>query len=191
MRTFMFVAMAAIAAAATPALADCKSDLDAIFKAQLATPYRTEMTIKGPSQPMTVTAEVIYPDSFHMKAAQMETIMVKKKAWMKMGGTWQAMPAEAAAQFSAMINSGISKGVAAVKDVQCLGTQSYEGGSYDAYQFNTSGEMMGIQSTAKVTLYASDGLPAWLVVDGEAMGKKSVTVQKVTFDPSIKITPPK
>ena len=54
-----------------------------IFKAQLATPYRTEMTIKGPSQPMTVTAEVIYPDIFHMKAAQMETIMVKKKAWMK------------------------------------------------------------------------------------------------------------
>lgn len=190
MRTFMFAAMAALAAT-TPALADCKSDLDAIFKAQLATPYRTEMTIKGPSQPMTVTAEVIYPDSFHMKAAQMETIMVKKKAWMKMGGTWQAMPAEAAAQFSEMINSGISKGVAAVKDVQCLGTQSYEGGSYDAYQFKTSGEMMGIQSTASVTLYASDGLPAWLVVDGEAMGKKSVTVQKVTFDPSIKITPPK
>ncbi len=90
-----------------------------------------------------------------------------------------------------MINSGISKGIDSVKDVECLGSKDYEGGSYDAYLFHTAGEMMGIASTATVTLYASNGLPAWLVVDGEAMGKKSVTVQKVTFDPSITITPPK
>lgn len=190
MRTSLALAGLLIATA-TPALADCKAELDAVFKAQLATPYRTEMSVQSNGQPMKVTAEVIYPDSFHIKSDAMETVMVKKKAWMKMGGKWQAMPAETAAMMAQMIETGVSKGVAGVRDVECLGNQPFEGTAYEAYRFKTSGEMMGVASTAAVTLYATDGLPAWLVIDGEAMGQKSVTVQKVTFDPSITITPPK
>ncbi|MBL8791106.1 MAG: hypothetical protein JNM45_11435 [Rhizobiales bacterium] len=189
MRHILAVAACMLAAPA-PALADCTSELDAIFKAQLSTPYRTEMTVQANGAPMKVTADVIYPGSFHIKSDAMETIMLDKKAWMRMGGEWQAMPAEAAAMMAEMIETGVSKGVAGVRDVQCLGSQSYEGGTYDAYAFSTSGEMMGVKSTASVTLYAADGLPAWLVVSGEAMGTKSVTVQKVTFDPSITISPP-
>ncbi len=91
MRTSLALA-ALLIATATPAFADCKAELGAIFEAQLATPYRTEMTVQGAGAPMKVTAEVIYPDSYHMKAAQMETIMVKKKAWMKMAASGRPCP---------------------------------------------------------------------------------------------------
>lgn len=190
MRIPMF-AVVALSAAVSPALADCKADLSALLKAQTSTPYRVEMTSTANGQSNRMTAEVIFPDSFHIKADGMEMVMVNQKAWMNAGGTWQAMPAEAGASISSMIASGVSKGIEAVKDVKCLGSQDYEGQSYEAYSFATSGEAMGISSTANVTLYAEGGMPAWLVVDGEAMGTKSVTVQKITPDPSISIKPPK
>jgi hypothetical protein len=189
MRSYI-IAAAMLAAAATPVLADCKSDLDAILKAQLATPYRVEMTSTANGATTKVNAEVIFPGSFRIKADSMEMVMVGKKTWMNMGGAWQAMPPEAAAMMAQMIESGVSKGIAGVKNVECLGSKDYEGSSFDAYSFSTSGEAMGISSTADVTLYATDGMPAWLVVDGEAMGTKSTTVQKITFDPSITISPP-
>lgn len=180
-----------VSATVTPSLADCKADLAAVLKAQTSTPYRVEMTSTANGQSKRMTAEVVFPGSFHIKADGMEMVMVKKKAWMKAGGTWQAMPAEAGAMMSSMIESGVSKGIDAVKNVQCLGSQDYEGQSYDAYRFASSGEAMGISSTAEVTLYANGDMPAWVVVDGEAMGTRSVTVQKITPDPSITIKPPK
>lgn len=190
MRTVLATAAVTLIAA-SPAVADCASDLDAILKAQIATPYRVEMTTTANGTTTKAEGEVIFPGSFHMKAQGMEMLMVDKKAWMNMGGTWQEMPADAAKMMSSMIENGISKGIAGVKDVQCLGSEDYEGSSYEAYSFATSGEMMGIQSTANVKLYATDdGVPAWLVLDGEAMGIKSTTVQKITMDPSITISPP-
>lgn len=177
--------------AASPALADCNAELDTILKASLATPYRVEMTSTANGNSTKIKGEVIYPDSFHIQTDSSDMVMVKKKVWMKLDGKWQAMPADAAAMMATMIENGVTKGIEAVKDAKCLGREDYEGQSYLAYSFSTSGEVMGIASTSAVKLYATDdGLPAWQVIEGEAMGTRSTTVQKITFDPSISITPP-
>lgn len=176
---------------AAPAFADCKADLNAILKAQLATPHHVEMKTTAGGKTTTAAGEVIFPDSFHITAEGMEMLMVKKKAWMKMGGSWQAMPPETGAMMASMIENGITKGIDAMKNVECLGSEDYEGASYQAYTYTTSGETMGITTSANVKLYATDdGVPAWLVLEGEAMGTKSTTVQKITMDPSITISPP-
>jgi hypothetical protein len=186
-------AAAALAAFSTSAFADCKADVAAIFEAyKSGGPFRVEMAATANGQTTKATAEVIMPDRFRVSSREMEMIMVKKKAWMKIGGSWQAMPGQAAAMMGNMIETGIAQGINDVKNVKCLGRKDYEGETYDAYSFTSTGEMMGIASTADVTMYMGDGaLPAWMVVDGEAMGTKSKTVQKITPDASITIKPPK
>jgi hypothetical protein len=190
MRVVAF-ALAAFIVSPGLAWADCTSDVSAIMEMQKTTSYRVEMTSEGAGAVTKTTADVVPPDRFHVKAQGMEMIMADGKAWMKMGGAWQQMPGEMAATMSQMINSGMDQGIAGLKNVSCLGSQDYEGESFETYSFETSGELSGISSKARVTMYVDDGnMPAWMVIDGEAMGMKSKTVQKITVDPSIEIKAP-
>jgi hypothetical protein len=172
--------------------ADCTSEIQAMMQAHLkAGPYHVTMDtdMEGASQKME--ADVILPNSFHMKAPQMEAVMLKQGTWMKMGGKWMAMPAAASNMMSQSIKTGMDTGMANLKNVQCLGSQQFEGKTYTGYAFDSSGEAMGIKASSHITAYETvDGLPAVMVIDGEAMGKKSKMVQHITYDPSITITPP-
>jgi hypothetical protein len=59
------------------------------------------------------------------------------------------------------------------------------------YNYEAKANFMGMDSFAKVAMYVnSDGKPEWMVVDGEAMGTKSMTTQKITYDDSIVIADP-
>jgi hypothetical protein len=181
-----------LASAAGLAHADCKADLAAVLDMhKTAGPYHASMTTTSAGRTTKAEADVILPDRFHVVSTDMEMIMVKKQAWMKMGGSWQAMPGEAASMMSGMIQSGMAKGISGASNITCLGAQSFQGSSYTGYAFDSTGSMMGIKATSHVTMYTADsGLPAWVVVDGKAMGKASKTVQKLIFKSSISIAPP-
>jgi hypothetical protein len=191
MKKFIFVA-ATMIAIATAANADCAAELQAIMQSHAtAGPYHVTMEQTTADKTRKIEADVILPSSFHMKMPEMETIMLKQGTWMKMGGKWQVMPGVASGALAKAVSTGMEKGMANVKNLQCLGTQSVEGKTYKAYDFDSSGEAMGIKATSHITLYRGDnGLPAIMIVEGEAMGHKSKTVQHVTYDPAITISPP-
>lgn len=175
------------------AQADCKSDIQGILKSMESSgPYRMEMAITSAGTESKMTAEVIMPDSMHMKGQGMEVVMTPNGVWMSQGGAMNKMPNEMKEQMQAMIRQGLNAGMQAVDATECLGATSFEGGSYNLYKYKADADFMGVKSKSNVEMYANaDGKPEWLVVDGEAMGIKSLTKQHIVFDSGITIVDPK
>jgi hypothetical protein len=176
-----------------PVLADCKADIQSMLQSlEAAGPYRMEMSMVSNGQTSIMSADVIMPHSMHMKGEGMEMLMTPNGVWMAQGGVMQKMPDAMKDQIQGMIRQGMNLGVQAVDKAECLGSTSYEGGTFDLFKYEAKANFMGIDSSAKVSMYVDDGgKPSWLVVNGEAMGTKSVTTQKITYDDSIKIADPK
>ena len=192
MRGIMLITLA-FGLLSTAANADCKADLQAVMQDHLkAGPYHADITIDSAGKTMKVSSDVILPDQFHMQMPQGEAIKTAKGVWMKIGGKWQAMPASVGKAIQGPIDQGIVDGLKNVKNLTCLGSQTYENQSLIGYEFDSTGESGGTKSTAHVVLYAdpATGLPAYIVISGEAKGKKSTTTQHITFDPGITISPP-
>jgi hypothetical protein len=192
MRDIILVALA-FGLLSTGANADCKADLQAVMADHLkAGPYHADITIDSGGSTLKVSSDVILPDQFHMRMPQAEAIKTSKGLWMKIGGKWQPMPASVAKAMQGPIDQGLAQGLKNVKNLNCLGAQTYENQSLAGYEFDSVGEIGGTKSTAHVVLYAdpATGLPAYIVVSGEAKGKKSTTTEHITFDPGITISPP-
>ena len=189
---FLFLTTAALCFSVTAARADCTTEIKAMMDAHIkAGPYHVTMETTMGAIGTKMQGEVILPSSFHMKSDKMEMVLLANGAWMKIGGKWMAMPAAMSTQVGASIKSNMDTSKMNLANVQCLGTQQVEGQSYTGYSFDSSAEVMGTKATSHITAYKnSNGLPAIMMIDGEAMGHKSKVVQHITHDPNIKISAP-
>jgi hypothetical protein len=189
---FIPLAAAASLVFAVQAKADCKSDIEAIMQAHLkAGPYHTSMDMVANGKTRKVETDVILPSSFHVKMPEMETIMLKQGTWMKMGSTWKAMPAAMSAMTGNMMQDAMAQGLKNASNFKCGSTADFDGQSYPVYEFDTSGEAMGIKATSHIQMFKGpNNLPVGMIVAGEAMGVKSVTTQHIKYDPAITINPP-
>jgi hypothetical protein len=176
----------------TVALADCKADIQSIMKSMETSPaYRVEITSTSSGSTTVMKGEVIMPHSMSIKSTEMSMVMTPNGVWMGKGKEMQKMPDGMRDQMQDIIKQGINFGTKAIEAEECVGATTYEGGSYVLYKYTAKGEVMGINSTSSVEMYAnSDGLPEWMVIDGEAMGVKSLTKQRITYDDSITIPDP-
>ena len=176
----------------TPAHADCLAEVQTIMQNHMkAGPYHVTMESDAGGAKRAMEIDAILPSSFHMKGPKMEFIMLKEGVWMNTGGKWMTMPAAMSGMVEQNIKIGIAAGMKAISNVQCEGAQPIEGQTLNKYEMDSSGQAMGLNVSTHVTMYASGkGLPQIMVVDGEAMGHKSHTVQHITYDPSITITAP-
>lgn len=178
---------------ATAAHADCKGDIQSILKAtENSGPYRVEITTEANGAVSIMKGEVILPHSLHIKIDAIEMLMTPNGVWMSQGGVLQKMPNAMKDQVSDMIRQGMNMGAKAVAAPECLGNSDFEGGTYQHYKYDASGDFMGIATKSIVDLYVDDyGKPIWMLIDGEAMGHKSKTKQHITYDDSIVIADPK
>lgn len=176
----------------TAAHADCTAEIKSMMDAHIkAGPYHVTIDMEMGAMKQKTEGDVILPSSFHMKSDRMESIMLANGAWMKMGGKWTSMPAALSAQVGASIKNNMDTSKMNLANVQCLGAQQIEGQTLTGYSFESSGEAMGVKSSSHITAYKNaNGLPAIMMIDGEAMGHKSKIVQHITYDPNIKISAP-
>jgi hypothetical protein len=194
---YLPLAAAFLLCASLPLHAECKDELKAMMQTHLnAGPYHVTMDQTSDQGSHKIEADVILPSSFHMVMPQMETVMVKEGTWMKANGKWMQLPGAAASKMtdtiSNAIKGGMDSGLDSVKNLQCLGPQPIEGQTLTAYSFDSSGAAMGLNVTSHIMAYKdAQGRPSIMIIDGEFMGHKSKTVQHITYDPNIKITPPK
>lgn len=188
----ILLAAALTVASAAVAQADCKSDIEAVMQAHLkAGPYHTSMEMVSGGKTRKIETDVILPSSFHMKMPEMETIMLKQGTWMKMGGSWKAMPAAMSAATGNMIQDAMAQGLKNAANFKCGSTAEFDGQSYPLYEFDSSGAAMGIKATSHIKMFkGANNLPVGMIVEGEAMGVKSVTTQHIKYDPAISINPP-
>ena len=189
---FLLIATSTLCLPATVAHADCTAEIKAMMDAHLkAGAYHTRIDMDMGAIKRKTEVDVILPSSFHMKSDQMESIVLANGAWMKVGGKWTAMPAAVSGQISSSIKDNMDTSKMNLSNVQCLGAQQMEGQTYTAYSFDSSAEVMSTKATSHITTYKnSNGLPAIMMIEGEAMGHKSKTMQHITYDPNIKISPP-
>ncbi len=177
---------------ASNAWADCKADLNTAWNnAMHGSPYHAETKVTSAGTNIEMMGNIIPPDQIDMQTPQGRMIMTKKGVWMQQGGKWTKMPDVMRKMIGGQVSVVSDQTMKNVSNLKCLGEKEFEGKSYTAYEFDTSGTAMGIKAQSHVTLYTEDGKIAVSVIDGEAMGQKSHTVQKITYDDSITITEPK
>lgn len=173
--------------------ADCKADLQNVIDGHLQSgPYHADITVTADGNTMKFSGDIILPDKFHMTMPQAEMIKTAEGMWMKMAGKWQALPASVAKTMQSPIDQSIAEGLKNVENLVCLGAQTYENQNLIGFEFDSHGEVGGSKGTAHTVMYVdpATNLPAWIVIDGEAMGRKSTTTQHITFDSGITISPP-
>jgi hypothetical protein len=177
---------------ASTAQADCAGDIQSIMKSmETSPPYRVEISSTAADQTTIIQGEVIMPHSMHINSPEMSMIMTPNGVWMGKGEALKKMPDAMRDQMQEMIKQGISLGMKAIDDPECMGPTEFEGGNFEHFKYTATGEMMGIQSTSTVDMYVNADLrPEWMVIDGEAMGVKSLTKQHITYDSSISIADP-
>jgi hypothetical protein len=178
--------------AATSAHADCKAEIDAILQTmQTAPPYRVDIETSSNGSSTKMQGKVILPDSFQMNGAGMNMILTPNGFWMGKDGQLKKSPPEAAEQMRSMMKQGMNLGLQAIEAPECVGTTSFEGADFQLYKYIAKGDFMGIKSTSSVEMYVNaKGLSEWMVIDGEAMGIKSVTKQRISYDDSVTIADP-
>jgi hypothetical protein len=186
------LAAAALLALSTTAQADCKTDIQTILKSlENSGPYSIEIKTESGGEKVEMTGKIILPDSVHMKSDAFEVVMTPNGVWMAQGGLLKKLPDNMREKIKGMVEQGMRLGAQAVDNAECVGSADFEGQSYALYKYDASIDLLGITSKSKVAMYVKDdGKPEWMLVDGEAMGFKSKTRQRITFDDSITISDP-
>ena len=181
--------------ATTPAHADPKADLLATAEAMgKVGKFKSSSTITGDDGKVFKTsAQVIWPDRFHIVTDQMEAIILPGKSYMKQPGqAWQVLPVDLSQMVAGFRAENMKQSMASTSNVKDLGTSEVNGHAVHGYEYDSSATVMGQTSKAhsKMWLDVATGLPVRQEVDGEAMGHKSHTVQDYDFTTPVKIEAP-
>lgn len=179
------------AAAAEPG--DPKSAILAAARKQATLAWRTDTTITTGGKVFTVTGEFAPPLSLHVLAniggQSTEMIMIDDKGWMKIGPLWTAAPASVAAMIRDNYGPGSADIESRITDVKYLGPELLDGSPTWVYTFKST--QANVSGDVKAWIEVARGLVVQQQIEGEAGGVKSVTLQKISYDPSITIEPPK
>jgi hypothetical protein len=190
------LALLILAAAQTGAKADCNDELKTILKRVLTSgPFHVDGKLSGQSRDTFLAADMIPPDAMHTymttDAKTIETIKIGPKLWIHEGKSWRQMPAA----YGAIANK-LSTGLEdiapdLIQGAKCLGEQTVDGSAYLAYGFKLNVEGGLFSATGMLYVDPKTNLLARQVIDGDIFGMKNHTEKRFTFDPSIKIEPPK
>ncbi|MGB0134477.1 hypothetical protein, partial [Dokdonella sp.] len=133
------------------------------------------------SQRMSVTTDAI------------SLIILPEGTWMRSGGgDWSKPPIDMSAMVKRLVPSTIEEVRAGTSNVKDLGMQSVDGQELRAISYDVNTKIMGIAvSSQNVAYLDASGHIVRSVSDGEAMGRKSHTVQTIRYDDSIRITAPR
>lgn len=191
-----FLGFLILAAMRTGAKADCNDELKDILKKALNSgPFHVDGKMSIKSRDSILSADMIPPDAMRTSITTdgktIEMIKIGSKFWTHDGKSWRQMP-EAFGAIAAKMTANLEN-VAPdfVQGAECLGEKTVDGTSYLAYGFKL--DMQGGLFTARGMLYVDPktNLLTRQVIDGDIFGIKNHTEKQFTFDPSIKIVPPK
>ncbi len=181
------------AVAAGDSRADARDDVLSAYRATYAGgKLRIRSEIDAGGRKMSQTVEIQLPDRYHIKSDQMEAIVLPSGSFMRPGGQWMRSPIDMGKMIQQFTEEGRKRSQDTISNVQDLGAESVDGHAAHAYSYDADGEAMGVKSKAhiKVWIDSAEQRILQMVVDGEAMGRKSTTTQHYEYDPSITITAP-
>ncbi len=121
--------------AASPAIADCRADVEAAFEKQrTASPgYRVVAEQMQDNGKVEITIDYMQPDRMYQKVvapnerAPIETIAVGKWAWGNMGSGWEELQPQFAQSVTAHAHSTLAEPAKAAGEFDCLGKVTVDG----------------------------------------------------------------
>lgn len=178
-----------------------RADLTADVKAQLLKAYegmvekskfRIHSQVTSKKKTYENHVEIEWPDRFHMRNDQSEFIVLPGATYMNQGGQWMKLPMDMSKMIQSMTPEAMKQGFGNLTHARDLGEGDVEGNAAHIYEYDTSGDVMGIHSEShvKVWIGKADGLVLRQEVQGKAMGMESTTVSTYEYDASIHIKAP-
>ncbi len=170
---------------AAPALADCKSEVDAALdKLRQSSAFRIETKIVNGEGSLTMSVDFAPPDRIHQTVAtaaaggEVELIVIGAKAWSNQGQGWAELPENFAAQVSKQLRDTVVERRKGELAYECLGEVEFERARYLAYRANlpgvptreapASGEAVAPRNVQTVYVDNATGLPKRNVVTSKA-----------------------
>lgn len=174
--------------------ADARVEISAAMH-QMAKPGNKFHTVginTSDGKTMKSSVDIIMPDHFHVISDRNEIIVIPEGSWMKHGDSWQKLPMDMSRMIGQFTPAALAEAEQNMTDAKFLGADTINGEKAKTYSYTTSVSMMGIKSTSNAKIWVSDnsGRVIHMESDGSAMNKTTHAVQDITYDNSIKITPP-
>jgi outer membrane lipoprotein-sorting protein len=180
MRPTVLAATLAALCFAAPASADPKQELaDAFRKAMANGSFISVINTEG-RRATQVEMRAILPDRFHMKTPDTEMIILPNGTWMNANGQWMQFPMNMSKMIEGYSARAVDEGMASLRDVRVIGTDTVEGCESTVYAYRTEGKFMGVESKsdAEAAVCGSTGMPV-RVVTRDRKGKTEATI---TYD---------
>lgn len=140
-RSLAAIAVTIAAAAATPALADCSTEVAQAVEAQGKQKFlRRETNAIGENGPFKLLVEYQLPDRMRQVVTPLtedkpvEAIVVGQKAWTNNGSGWVEAPKEEADQLVTYMVKSSTQMYQEVGKFECVGAETVEGRQLRAYR---------------------------------------------------------
>ena len=154
--------------------------------------FRAEMIGEGDT-PMKAELEFVAPDRHRFKTDKgMETIVIGKTTYMKMGGNWRKMPMSLDTNIADMREAFNKEGMKWFNDVKYTGGDTANGRAAYVYAYHNKGPGAGIgENDSRVWIAKDDGMPIKIEAVYKSGGLKKMTIEydyktPVTIEPPVK-----
>ena len=191
---FLCLALAAGSAGLTSpglAQADAKADVIAAFRSAMADgTYRMNIVVDNKRGPISTQMDVQMPNRFHMKAAEVEFIVVPEGTWINAGGRWMKVPVDMSERMQGFRIEDMEKASSGIPDVELVGTEDVDGCESSVYRYVATTSVAGRSSEDDVELAicTATGKPIRVRTTPKRKGE-SVAIS-YDFDAHIDIRPP-
>jgi hypothetical protein len=182
---FVFVIEAAAAA-------DAREDVFRAYQKMMDSRFAVDITAVSGSDTIRSHGDYDTVERIHFKNDKMEMIVIPEGTWMRTGNEWMKPPVDVSGMVKQFIPKSVDDMRAATKSASDNGMTTWNGAPAHALTYDVDTTIMGIHvvSTNKIYLSAA-GQIVHAESDGEAMGRKSHTIQDIRYDDSIRVVAPK
>ena len=152
--------------------------------------FQATMDGKG-SKDMHIELGYIAPDRYHIKnAPAMESIIIGKDTYLKIGGAWKKFSANLSESIPKMRDAFTEEGMKSLGEVEYVGEDAVNGKSALLYRYQGSAIKDGASYTSKLWVGKDSGLPLKIEVEYPAGGALKQMTTTYDYDAKVAIESP-
>ncbi len=173
------------------ALADARADLVSAYQKMMDGRFESQTVTSDGGKEQRIVAQYDTMRRVHLTTPDTEIVMIPEGTWMRAGDEWMQPPFDMSGMFKHLMPTTAEQLQSGLSNVKDEGMQSVDGKSLRAISYDQKMSVMGIDVTSHNKAFLD---PGGRIVraesTGEAMGRKSSTVQTIRYDDSIRVEKP-
>ena len=184
----------AVLLAPSAAHADARADLHAAYAKMVASRFATKTVATDQNgKQMTSSAEFESSERIRVTTDSGGFVILPEGTWMRTGadGAWSQPPVNLGGMIKQLLPQSLDDIRDRATNIRDDGVRQVDGAPLRAIRYDLETEVMGIAVSAQTVAFLdAQGRIVRSESDGEAMGRKTRSVQTIRYDDSIRVTPP-